>query len=323
MHGCIWGGSNIPPNTWIELYLIDLAFKAHNDLRRAVSKPATLADGAIHLRSLDVDTDVSTLSRMKRVTDCHKALSEKMRRIRRAVISYISLETCFVHFERQLLSSMMFGISDGDMSHHAQKHKSPNGLYSAERYSLRGRRQVTRSAFLFYRNEKHSEPLSGYSEIDDDSYSKDALSEVHRYRELRKISPLDDEPFFIHVRGFVFQLNGGFYLTGFGLETKSPKVTSMLKLADIRRSQVEHEFLEDDQNPAVVRGLKTGFLRSPAHPVSSVLHLERQVEFPVKPWDHVSEVIKIGTVPADEFSQHGNLSFEQDQGTGMLKVQTL
>lgn len=272
---------------------------------------------------MGVDVDVSTLSRMKRISDCHVGLSDKMKLIRTAIITSLSLETCFLFFEEKLLSSMMFANAGGDLSHHSKSLKAPSGLYRANRYSLRGKRRVTQSAFLFYRNEKIAEPLSGYAEIESGMYAKDALSEVHRYREIRKITPVDDVPFFVHTRGFVFLQNDGFYLVGTSIETTSDAVSSKLGLADIRRSQVEHEFLEDDRNPAVIRGIKTGFLRGPAHPVSSIIHMRRVGDYHVRDWDHVSKTVPVGTVAGDEFDEHSLLEFEQDKNTGMLTVRTL
>ncbi|MCB0321530.1 MAG: hypothetical protein KDD60_11445 [Bdellovibrionales bacterium] len=323
MLGCIWGGNNIDPRTWVQLFLIQLASEGQTNLKKSLIKPATLADAVDKLTGQGVEADISTLSRMGRITDCHARLSDKMKLIRSAIISSLSLETCFLYFEEKLLSTMMFSISGGDLSHHSKSLKALNGLYRANRYSLRGKRRVTQSAFLFYRNEKNVEPLSGYAEIESGMYAKDALSEVHRYRELRKITPVDDVPFFIHTRGFVFLLNDGFYLVGTSLETTSAAVTSKLALSDIRRSQIEHEFLEDDRNPAVVRGIKTGFLRGPAHPVSSIIHMRRVGEGHVSDWDNVSKKIQIGTLPDEQFNEHDLLKFEQDLSTGMLTVRTL
>ena len=323
MHSSVWGGNNVDPSTWIDIYLIQIAAKGQHDLKLALRRPATLKRAVEELVGKGIDVDVSTLSRMKRINDCHARLSDKMKRVRTEIVESISLDVCFLYFEQRLLSSMMFSISNGDLSHHSRNEKSPSGLYKASRFSLRGKRRVTQSAFLFYRNEKVREPLSGYSEIESGMYAKDAFSEVHRYRELRKITPLDDAPFFIHSRGLVFLLNDGFYLIGTSLETTKSVVTSQLQITDIRRSQVEHEFLEDDKNPAILRGVKPGFLRAPAHPVSAVIHLHRVGDFSVDDWDRVGQKVSIGTVNENDLEDPEVLGFDQDSSTGMLTVRTL
>lgn len=326
MQGCIWGGNNIPLSSWIELLLLELAKRDGKSDLQALKKPSTLANAVEWLQNhKGVDVDTSTLSRMKQKTNCHDPASVRVQSIRSAIIQSISLDTCFLYFERQLLSSMMFANPHGDLMHHARQTKSPNGLYEAYRYSLKGKKRITKSAFLFYRNEKNHEPLSGYSEVDSGVRSREPLSEIHRYRELRKITPPNEntEPYFIHVRGFVFLQNNGFYLIGFGMETESPKPTSQLNLKDIRRSQIENEFLEDDLDPNVVRGIKTGFLRAPAHPVSSILHLEKKQGFHPSSWDSVGKTISIGTIVAHDFKKHDILEFAQDEDNGMLTVCTL
>lgn len=324
MMGTVWGANNVSPGAWMEILLLSLSTEFSETIKTIPRKQATLADAVIWLKTEGISTDISTLSRMKRVTDCHSSVSSSMEEIRTKIITKVGLEACFCYFEHKLLSALMFIMPYGDMGS-VQKICIPNGLYEGLRFSLRGKKMITRSAFLFYQNDRVDEPLSSYSNTDRGTYNSQPLSGVYRYRELRKIVPQDDPTFYVHVRGFVFHQNGGFYLIGMGLETTSKKPTSELRLEDIRRSQIENDFLDDDQNPAIVRGIKPAFLRSPAHPAAGVIELSRVANSENIPWDSVSKFVTVGTLGSEKFldkEELERLNFKQDKETGMLKVTT-
>jgi len=325
MIGSIWGANNVSPSAWVEILLLSISTSFSETIRAIPKRQATLSDAVLWLKDEGVDTDVSTLSRMKRISDCHKSVSSTMEAIRTKIISRVGLEACFCYFEAKLLDTLMFIMPFGDLNNNIQKINIPQGLYEGTRFSLRGKKMLTRSAFLFYQNDKVDEPLSSYSNIDAGTYNRQPLSGVYRYRELRKITPPDDPDFYIHVRGFVFHQNGGFYLIGMGLETTSSKPTSKLLLTDIRRSQIENDFFDDDQNTTVVRGIKPAFLRTPSHPIAGIIELNRIPNSENIPWDRCSSAVSIGTSLFEDIKNKDfleRLQFSQDPETGMLKVST-
>jgi len=328
MIGSIWGGNNVSPKIWIELLTWELACKKIGETKSQVpypKKPATLAEAAEWLNKNKISTDISTLSRMKNIDDCHTKISSIMEGVRTTIIQNISLETCFNYFERNLLSTLQFFIPNGDMGTIPDRITVPQGYYEAIRYSLRGRRHINKSVFQFYQNDKINEPLSGYCNIDSYTFRQRPESNVYRFRELRRINPMDAPQFFIHVRGFVFYLHGGFYLIGIGLETESDTLTKYLKLSEIRRSQVEHEFLDNDMNANTIRGIKPSIQRLKTHPAATVIEFRRKLFDRDISWQNVGREIGIGTIKSGDEQEsyyRKQLDFDQDDESGMLIVKT-
>ena len=291
----VWGRANVSPQDWIGI----LEFHLSLTIRK---KTITLRDCVDWLSAHGVASEASSISRLKNIKSLTAKITYYQSLILNCIIKNIPFRSIVLFFEERTYNCLRFFMPAGNPNR-VQSSFVPKGIYKSTRYSFSYPGKILISIFSFYQNDKKSERLFGYGDsisVDEDQKPSNIL----RFKEIRVLNPSNNFFYKIFSGGFVLYDRGGFVVFGASYEVHKDISEKDIRIEDVMHVHQVMYYLEDDNNPFLIKGIKPTMLRGIRKPAAAKFIMEKVTELDFSDWDSVSkENSDIGLFERNHFSE--------------------